>query len=146
MLCLVAGGSIAIGAAGGANAESFTTRIEPRPFYGAVVTLEEGVRVIRPLPPVRQVIINPNNTPLSLGFNDTRVYERSENYNYNSDWRGAPGITVYPSIALPSSAMAVASEDFADRFRHFNRGHGGHGGHGGFHGRSTRIESGRLSG
>ena len=47
LLCLFAGGSIAIGGAGVANAESFTTRIEPRPFYGAVVTLEEGVRVIR---------------------------------------------------------------------------------------------------
>ncbi len=76
------------GAAGAANAESFTTRIEPRPFYGSVVTLEEGVRVIRRLPPVRQVIINPNDTPLSLGFNDTRVYERSENYElqYHRQW------------------------------------------------------------
>ena len=91
LLCLIAGGSIAIGAAGVANAESFTTRIEPRPFYGAVVTLEEGVRVIRPLPPVRQVIINPNNTPLSLGFNDTRVYEQSSNYNYNFDGGAAAG-------------------------------------------------------
>lgn len=63
-----------------ANAQ-YTTRIEPRPFYGAVVTLEEGVRVIRPLPPERQVIINPNNTPLSLGFSDTNVYERRYVYN-----------------------------------------------------------------
>lgn len=59
----------------GARAQGYTTRIETRPFYGAVVTLEHGVRVIRPLPPTRQVIINPNNTPLSLGFNETRVYE-----------------------------------------------------------------------
>jgi hypothetical protein len=28
-----------------------TTRIEPRPFYGATVSVEEGVRVFRPLPP-----------------------------------------------------------------------------------------------
>ena len=27
----------------GAAAQGYTTRIEPRPFYGAVVTLEEGV-------------------------------------------------------------------------------------------------------
>ncbi len=39
--------------------DSFTTRIEPRAFYGASVTIEEGVRVFRPLPPQRQVIINP---------------------------------------------------------------------------------------
>jgi hypothetical protein len=42
-----------------AAADSFTTRIEPRPFYGATVTLEEGVRVFRPLPRHDRVIINP---------------------------------------------------------------------------------------
>jgi hypothetical protein len=72
-----------------AAAQGYTTRIEPRPFYGAVVTLEEGVRVIRPLPPDRHVIINPDfKTPLSLGFNETTVNERRiiQNYNYtNSD-------------------------------------------------------------
>lgn len=70
--------------AGTAFAESFTTRIEPRAYYGATVTIEEGVRVFRPLPPVRHVIINPNGaTPLSLSYNDTRVYEERHNYNYN---------------------------------------------------------------
>ena len=83
-ICLVAGPAfVTLGSRGTAHAESFTTRIEPRPFYGAVVTLEEGVRVIRALPPERQVIIDPSNTPLSLGFNDTHVYEHSSNYNYN---------------------------------------------------------------
>lgn len=72
-----------------AFAEAFTTRIETRPFYGATVTLEEGVRVIRPLPPERQVIINPDGqTPLSLGFNETKVYQRSDVYNYSSDEGG----------------------------------------------------------
>jgi hypothetical protein len=42
-----------------ARAEARTVRIEPRPFYGATVTLEEGVRVFRPLPPHERVIINP---------------------------------------------------------------------------------------
>jgi hypothetical protein len=76
-----------------ANAQSYTTRIEPRPFYGAVVTLEEGVRVIRPLPPERHVIINPDNaTPLVLGFNETRVYDNRVVRNYNfSDNRGSSG-------------------------------------------------------
>lgn len=72
-------------AATSANAQ-YTTRIESRPFYGATVSLEEGVRVIRPLPPERHVIINPDNaTPLTLGFNETRVYENRvvRNYNYN---------------------------------------------------------------
>lgn len=73
------------GASAPASAQS-TTRIETRPFYGATVTLEEGVRVFRPLPVDRHVIINPEGqTPLALGFNETNVYERRvvKNYNYN---------------------------------------------------------------
>lgn len=75
-----------------AFAQGYTTRIEPRPFYGATVTLEEGVRVIRPLPPERHVIINPDHaTPLALGFNETRVYENRiiRNYNYGDSGGGA---------------------------------------------------------
>jgi hypothetical protein len=53
-----------------------TTRIEPRPFYGATVTMEAGVRVFRPLPPHDRVIINPNNaTPLTLNIGDP-LYRR----------------------------------------------------------------------
>ena len=70
-----------------ASAESYTTRIETRPFYGATVTLEEGVRVFRPLPPDRHVIINPGGqTPLSI--NETNVYERRVIHNYNHDQSG----------------------------------------------------------
>ncbi|MFN3869783.1 MAG: hypothetical protein ACK4MF_12060 [Hyphomicrobiaceae bacterium] len=69
-----------------------TTRIETRPFYGAVVTIEEGVRVFRPLPNTDRVIINPGGqTPLSLGFNETYVNERNYNYNYNSTEDGGGG-------------------------------------------------------
>lgn len=77
-----------ITAVGAAAAQGYTTRIEPRPFYGAVVTLEEGVRVIRPLPPERHVIINPGNAPVSLGFNDTRVYENRVIRQYDESSRG----------------------------------------------------------
>jgi len=50
-----------------------TVRIETRPFYGATITIEEGVRVFRPLPADRRVIINPQGrTPLSLNFDDSR--------------------------------------------------------------------------
>lgn len=56
-------------------AEAVTTRIETRPFYGATVTLEEGVRVFRPLPRHDRVIINPGGqTPLSLGYYESRNY------------------------------------------------------------------------
>jgi hypothetical protein len=51
--------------------DAYLTRIEPRPFYGATVTIEEGVRVFRPLPATRHMIINPNQTPLNLAFSDT---------------------------------------------------------------------------
>ena len=47
--------------------EPRTTRIEPRPFYGATVTIEAGVRVFRPLPPHDRIIINPGNaTPVGV--------------------------------------------------------------------------------
>ena len=49
-------------------AESVTTRIETRPYYGAVVTIEKGVRVYRPLPHHDRVIINPTNAPIYLGL------------------------------------------------------------------------------
>jgi hypothetical protein len=46
-----------------ANDRAETTRIENRPYYGATVTIESGVRVFRPLPPHRQVIIAPADGP-----------------------------------------------------------------------------------
>lgn len=49
-------------------AESVTTRIETRPYYGAVVTIEKGVRVYRPLPHHDRIIINPTNAPIYLGL------------------------------------------------------------------------------
>jgi hypothetical protein len=42
--------------------EAYTTRIEPRPYYGAVVTIEHGVRVYRPVPATRHMIIDPRAT------------------------------------------------------------------------------------
>jgi len=55
--------------------EPRTTRVETRPFYGATVTLEEGVRVFRPLPPHERVIINPGGrTPMTINVDDYRHY------------------------------------------------------------------------
>lgn len=69
-------------------AQATTTRIETRPFYGATVTIESGVRVFRPLPPTDRVIINPHGqTPLNFSFEDYR--STSHNYTYNY---GAPGV------------------------------------------------------
>jgi hypothetical protein len=46
--------------------EAYTPRIEPRPYYGAIVTIEHGVRVYRPVPATRHMIINPTGAPLTL--------------------------------------------------------------------------------
>jgi len=47
--------------------QAHTTRIETRPYYGAVVTIEHGVRVYRPVPPTRHLIVNPDGaTPLEI--------------------------------------------------------------------------------
>lgn len=74
----------ALAPAAASATEASTTRIETRPFYGATVTLESGVRVFRPLPPHGKVIINPGGkTPVSLGFEENRYI--SHNYNYNSE-------------------------------------------------------------
>lgn len=63
---------LVIGTAGAlAHDDAHTTRIEPSNAYGATVTIEEGVRVFRPLPSERHVIVNPGGrTPLSLNYYD----------------------------------------------------------------------------
>lgn len=92
-----------------------TTRIETRPFYGAIVTIEEGVRVFRPLPGPERVIINPGGrTPLSLGFNETTVNERRYNYNY-----------------VEGSSEGAAPTGVYGGYYGYGTGHGGHRGGGG---------------
>jgi hypothetical protein len=51
-----------------ARAQAVTTRIETRPYYGAITTIEHGVRVTRALPAHDRIIINPDRTPLSLNI------------------------------------------------------------------------------
>lgn len=85
LVALVAGGTSA------AFAQSSTIRIEPRPVYGATVTIEEGVRVFRPLPPEKYVIVNPNGTPVNIGISEQRVINttRSTSHNFSRNtWRG----------------------------------------------------------
>src|SRR6185503_8270320 len=73
--------------------DATTTRIETRPFYGATVTLEAGVRVFRPLPPHSKVIINPNGkTPVNLGFEENRWVSQNHNYNYNYSYERSVGV------------------------------------------------------
>jgi hypothetical protein len=112
-LCASLVTAAAVSAAMPALAESRTTRIETRPFYGATVTLEAGVRVYRPLPPHDRVIINPNGkTPLHLGFEENTW--TSHNYNYNNN-----------SAHAESAASAGGFVDgFVGHRRPHHRGHG----------------------
>jgi hypothetical protein len=95
-----------------ALADAVTTRIETRPFYGAVVTLEEGVRVFRPLPRHDRIIINPGGqTPLSLS------YSQSTNYHHHV----GGGANYYAPQYLGGSYGYPV-------LRHLRRGHKGGGG------------------
>ena len=98
-LGILTGASVCV-AVCAALAEPVTTRIETRPFYGATVTLEEGVRVFRPLPRHDRVIINPGGqTPLSLG------YYKSRNYSYNQFTDTGPARGEYGPAYNGDSAM-----------------------------------------
>jgi protein-L-isoaspartate O-methyltransferase len=66
-----------------AAAQAVTTRIETRPYYGATITIEQGVRVWRPLPPHDRVIINPG-AKASVNF-DIKSRDRSSNGHHNGD-------------------------------------------------------------
>jgi hypothetical protein len=68
-----------------AYAEAVTTRIETRPYYGATVTIEQGVRVWRPLPPHDRIIINPG-AKASINF-DIKSGQPSIHNNRNGSNR-----------------------------------------------------------
>lgn len=110
-----------------------TTRIETRPFYGATVTLEEGVRVFRPLPPHQRVIINPHGAaPVSLGFEEKRSV--SHNYHYGE---GAGGGAAAYAGGVDGGWAGQGRGHKGRRGGHDRggvlspggHGHGGHGGH-----------------
>lgn len=103
-----------------------TTRIETRPFYGATVTLEEGVRVFRPLPSHDRVIINPGGaTPLHLSFEE----KRHVSHNYGSSPSYAPESSYGASGVLPYGGGRHVGHRTARPGRSDMLG-GGHRGHG----------------
>lgn len=117
--------------AGGAS----TVRIETRPFYGASVTVEHGVRVFRPLPPHRMVIINPQGrTPLNLTIED----RRTKTYHSFSGQRaeGHPAVSYVGTYGGPAGVRHVRRRRDAGSHGHPGhypapRPHHGHGHHGG---------------
>jgi hypothetical protein len=110
-------------AAPAALAEARTTRIETRPFYGATVTLEEGVRVFRPLPRHDRIIINPEGkTPLSLQFNETHEQ------HFHQGGASASSSAEAGSSAGPGVFGPARDGRGHRNFRRFGDGHRGHGG------------------
>lgn len=106
----------------GASAQdAFVTRVEPRPFYGATITIEEGVRVFRPLPPTQQIIINPSQSPLNISTNttvDRRTTSansgvRDENGDGNGYANGDTGNGGYsePTTSYPNYGSALPFND-----------------------------------
>ncbi len=81
---LVAVACLSIAATAGAATanDGGLIRIEPRLFYGATVTMENGVRVWRALPATRQMIINPTNAPVNVNIADVREQITNHNHNY----------------------------------------------------------------
>lgn len=110
-----------------ASDQPSTIRIETRPFYGAVITREAGVRVYRPLPPTSKVIINPHGrTPLSLNIEEHR--HTSHNHYHNA-----------PAAPAEQPAHGVAGGYLSPYHVGGYHGHGHHGhrkldGHGKPHG------------
>ena len=77
----LAGLCLLLAAAPAATATSLV-RIETQPVNGAaIITEEAGVRVIRPLPPLRYMIVNPDGrTPLNLTIEDRNVFVQHHHY------------------------------------------------------------------
>lgn len=122
---LLAAGAMAASSAAAADSPS-TTRIETRPFYGATVTLEEGVRVFRPLPPHDRIIINPNGrTPLNLSYEQ----HKSVSHNY---FQGA-GLAPDAAAAYAGAGAFGGGKPVRKHGSHVPQGARGPGGHVGGH-------------
>ena len=101
-------------AAGTAATAGSLIRIETRPVNGAaIVTEEAGVRVYRPLPALRYMILNPGGrTPLNLSIEERNVLVQHHHYGVPSEYtaEGAgPFVDTY-GLGLP-------------RVHHGDRGH-----------------------
>lgn len=109
-----------------AIAQSSTIRVEPRPYYGAVVTLEQGVRVWRPLPPTSHMIINPTGAPVHVNVTDVR-----ETINHSQPVNNYAGTAPYMA---GGNGYVGAPGYFVGRHFHGHRGHHPHRKSSGWHG------------
>lgn len=121
---LIALASASLALTGTASADGFTARIVTQPSYGAVTTLEHGVRVIRPLPPERYVIVNPNRTPLALNFNENNVYDYSS--NTTGSRRSVRGAANPDGPIYTRPSYGPGYWNHSNGAWHFRNGHSGH--------------------
>ncbi len=77
-------------------------RIETTPTYGATVTVEQGVRIFRPLPAPSRIIINPaGKTPLSMSFIDVQAsYDGHAGHQPHAGGHDADGLPVGLPLGL----------------------------------------------
>jgi hypothetical protein len=81
---VLAGASLVASASLPAAAQS-TTRIETRPLYGATVTVEEGVRVFRPLRSQDRVVDRERKEQVGSGLPDTCACNRTYLHHVGND-------------------------------------------------------------
>lgn len=105
-----------------ASAQSSTIRIEPRPYYGAVVTMEQGVRVWRPLPPTSHMIINPTGSPVNLSIADIR-----ETVTSNNTFHGVPQASAGAQAQSGSPTHFFGRPGSFNGYRYNRPGRPGHG-------------------
>jgi hypothetical protein len=87
-----------------ALADAVTTRIETRPYYGAIATIEQGVRVWRALPPEDRIIIvpeNAKNVSVNIDAGSSRAQAASPTVNSNVTINGSNHAGGYDGIGVP---------------------------------------------
>ena len=133
--CLLVAAALTTAAVPASAGDARLTRIEPRPFYGATISLEAGVRVFRALPRTRNMIINPGHrTPLNLSLKNVEVNETrtSTSHNYYYDYGsgyGGHGYSSFGGYGLPLVNRRRRDRGFganAGRQRIGRRGAAGH--------------------
>lgn len=107
--------------------DATTVRIETRAFYGATVTIEQGVRVFRPLPPHSKVIINPGGrTPLHVGLEEHRSTTHNNYYDHGAPDRVDPDARHHGGGFYPGAYNRYGDGPRFGRPSHFHHRDGSH--------------------
>ena len=109
-----------------AQAGATMTRIETRPYYGAVVTIEQGVRVWRALPPHDRIIIVPEGSgKVSVNIDAGRTAHAPAPNHFNNT------LNINPDFH--DRGVGIPLGYGAKRYNRHHGPHHGRGHHGGAH-------------